>query len=179
MRPLKYGIMVVGMGFLAACAGPIETRIDTAIAVPPAKGSTYLLSISEGPTASTQNDAAMLLDQRLTSQGLTRTMDAETAQYVVSLGLADRPADVGYSAGGEALATPKKKRALQSCSDREYRVTIAIMQVADGMESYRGSASEYHCKANLADVMPHLMDSALSGFAGQNGARIETRNGVD
>ena len=171
--------MLAGMSLLGACSGPIETRIDTAIPAAPAKGSTYLLSAPEGAAAPAQNDAVALLETRLTAQGLTRTADAEAAQYVVSLGVADRPADVGYSAGGAELATPKKKRALQSCADREYRITVAIQNVADGAQSYRGSASEYHCKAKFADVMPLLLDAALSGFNGQTGARVEKRSGLD
>lgn len=179
MRRFRHITILVAIAGLTACSGPIETRIDTAMPVAPASGSTYFLSVPEGDAAPIQSRAAALLEPRLTAVGLTRTSDPEAAKYVVSLGVADRSADFGYQSGGQVIAMPKKKRALQSCVDREYRVTVAIMQVSDGAESYRGSAAEYHCKASLDDILPTLVDAALSGFTGQTGPRVELRQGVD
>lgn len=179
MRPLQYGIMLAVMGLMTACSGPVETRISTAMPAAPEKGGTYFLSVPEGAAAPEQEAAITLLEQRLTAQGLTRTLDSESAQYVVSLGVADRLADVGYTSGNATLAIPKQKRALQSCADREYRITLVIQKVADGTDAYQGSASEYHCKAKFVDAMPLLLDAALSGFNGQTGARIEKRSGLD
>lgn len=179
MRPLKYGMMLAAMGLMTACAGPIETRIDTAIPAAPDKGATYFLSAPEGAAAPAQEAAIALLEPRLAAQGLTRTMDAEVTQYVVSLGVADRPVDVSFMVDGAAVGTPKKKYWFQRCADREYRITVAIQKVADGSRSYQGSASEYHCKAKFDDVMPSLLDAALSGLNGKTGARIEKRSGLN
>ena len=179
MRPLQYGIMLAAVGLMTACSGPVETHISTAMPRAPEKGGIYFLSTPEGVAAPVQEAAIVLLEQRLTTQGLIRTMDSESAQYVVSLGVADRLADVGYTSGDATLAAPKQKRALQSCADREYRITFAIQKVADGTDAYHGSASEYHCKARFTDVMPLLLDAALSGFNGQTGTRVEKRSGLD
>ena len=171
--------LAAGLFALAACSGPIQTRIDTAILHAPERGATYILAMPEGPPAPLAVEAARLLEGRLSALGLTRTDDAEAAHYAASLSVSDRPADMSYAVDGAPLATSKKRRALQSCKDREIGIKLVLMRVKDAAVAYRGMAEEYHCKAKAVDVMPLLLDSALSGFSGQNGQRIVERQGVE
>lgn len=180
MRRFTTGIIVAVSAMLTACAGPIETRIDSALVAPPAKDATYILSAPEGAMGSVESEASRLLETRLGEQGFTRTTDAEAAQYTVSLTVADRPAAMTYRAGDAALADVKPKKPFQNCEDRDFRVAIIITRVADASASYRGSAAEYHCKAKIAEVMPNLLDAALSGLNGRSsGPRIVKRSGLE
>lgn len=180
----KVPVMAAAVLALSACAGPIETRINTAVQEPPARGASYYLSVPEGPVGPMNAEAAKLLEARLASLGLSRIDDPEKAQYAAALTVADRPADMSYAAADIALATAKKRRALQSCKDREVHVAFVLTRIADASSAYRGSAAEYHCKAQTAEVMPLLLDKALSGFSGEGfpglvGARVEQRQGVE
>lgn len=180
MQRFSIGMMLAASALVTACAGPIETRIDSALTAAPAKGASYILSAPEGPLGSVENEAARLLETRLAEHGLSRTTDAETATHAVALSVSDRPADMTYRTGDNALTTVKPKKPFQNCQDRDFRVAVVITRIADASDTYRGSAAEYHCKAKMLAVMPSLLDAALSGLSGDvSGARIVKRKGLE
>jgi len=49
--------------------------------------------------------------------------------------------------------------------------------VIDGSEIYRGRAAEYHCKVEMADALPKLVEAALADFGTPRGNYVLTRNG--
>lgn len=164
---------------LAGCAGPIETRIATAIPTPPPAGAIYILSVPETPLGATEKLAMQQLEARLARHGMVRTDEAEKAQFATTLSIADRPA--GMIEMAEIAATGTKKRRPR-CEARDMQVAILVTQLSDGAAAYRGSASETHCtgKAAFADVMPILLEHAASGLpnagvAGTVGERIALR----
>lgn len=177
--------LVAGSIFaLAACSGPIETRIDTAIPHAPVRGATYFLGVPEGPPAPLAVEAVRLLENKLAALGLTRTDDPETAHYAAALSVSDRPAIISYAVDGGPLVKAKKRKPFQRCQDREIGIKLVLTRVKDAEIAYKGAAEEYHCKAKALDVMPILLDLALSGFSGDgaqglSGPRVQVRQGVE
>lgn len=90
-----------------------------------------------------------------------------------------RPAalSLGSKDGPDSLSPAKRKRPLQSCEDREYRLGVTLTKVGDGSEVYRGRAAEYHCKLEVADALPTLVNAALADFGSPRGTYVLTRKG--
>lgn len=108
---------------------------------------------------------------------------SETGGLQLHVAFAERDAAIGVKTkSGDAvrdIAAAKRKKPLQSCADREMRLTITLTRIADGAELYRGSAAEYHCKAQAPDVVPVLVNAALGDLARPKGAYSIKRQGLE
>ena len=81
------------------------------------------------------------------------------------------------------IAAAKSQKRFQSCKDHEYRLTVNLFDQALGKKLYSGSAAEYHCNATIAQSLPFLIDSALSGLdqepTDSPRSTIRTRQGIE
>lgn len=162
---------------LAGCSGPIETRIHSA-----GDGVTGPITVLADETA--LSPAAVEAQRRVQSAISARVGIAPGAPtHHLSVALSERPAmfalSVGNAQGERAIAPAKTRKPFQNCADREIRVSIILTSISDGREEYRGEAAEYHCKATVEEVMPHLVDAALRNFPAANGRSVLRRSGRD
>lgn len=175
-------LTILTTALVAGCAGPIETRIATRAGTPLPDNQTY----SFGSVAKQDNDlhrsARELVVSDLKSRGFRTDEDAAV---LVDLTLADRPADIAITVGeGEdqtLLVDVKQRKPLQSCKDREHRLTVTIADRISGTTLYSGTAAEFHCKGTLEQSLPHLVRGAMADFGSGSGNRqfIRTRSGVE
>lgn len=169
---------------VSGCAGPIQTRVQThqVIAAPVQK------KFTTSPVDAVANrDLAMARDmvaKSLSERGYESSPDASILLHVA---LSNRPADIAVDAGAEnaeqSISAAKKQKTFQSCKDREHRLTVSLFDQVRGNKLYSGSAAEYHCKGTIAQSLPHLIDSALSGLDEKPTAgprrTIRTRQGIE
>lgn len=167
---LLMGTTIVAL--VSACTSPVKMRIQTTAPTLLSKNATYVVSMPEGVALPFQEEAERLLETRLARFDLSRTVDEVNAKYSASLAIAVRPVQLTYTVGDIRTET-KRKRLFQSCDDQEYLVNIILTHIVDGSVAYRGRAAEYRCKVELTEVLPELLDAALSGFEGKVGARIK------
>jgi hypothetical protein len=113
---------------------------------------------------------------KLEEKGFTLD-DAGVLQLHVAV--SERDAAIALSSEKGAIAKAKRRRPLQSCADKEYRLAVALTRISDGALVYRGSAAEYHCKVKLAQAMPALVDRVLADLAAPKGDYALTRSGVE
>ncbi|MEO0440082.1 MAG: hypothetical protein AAF067_04305 [Pseudomonadota bacterium] len=175
-------LTVLTSAFVAGCAGPIETRITTQAGAALPASQTY----SFGSVSKQDNDlhktARELVDSALKSRGYS---SAENAAVLVDLTLADRPANIAITVGEDTeqavLVDVKQQKPLQSCKDREHRLTISIADRVTGTSLYSGAAAEYHCKGTVEESLPHLVRGAMAEFGSGSGSRqfIRTRSGIE
>jgi hypothetical protein len=147
---------------VTACAGPIETRIDSA-GVALVKPTTF--QIGEAASAEATPTIIGLLQQKGYQQ-------AGTGQLSLQVALSDRPAELALQSGAATLSPAKGKK---RCAKREYRLGVTLTRISDGAEIYRANAAEFHCKLTLADVLPILAQSALADLGAPRGAYIVNR----
>ncbi|ASK89738.1 hypothetical protein [Sphingorhabdus sp. SMR4y] len=169
---------------VSGCAGPIQTRVQTHQLVAPSEQKTFTTSPVDAVANRDLVDARDLVTQSLERRGY---ISSSNASILVHVALADRPADIAVEAGTDKAAqsiTPaKKQKRFQSCKDREHRLTVSLFDQVRGRKLYSGSAAEYHCKGTIAQSLPHLIDSALSGLdkeptAGPRSS-VRTRQGIE
>lgn len=176
--------ILVGAMAVSACAGPIETRIQTHQFVAAAEPKQFTLSPKEVPE---NRDLAMtrdLVTKSLIARGYEASPDAS---ILVHVALSIRPADIAVDGGDKdsshSIASAKPKKRFQSCKDQEHRLTISLFDQARGAKLYSGNAAEYHCKGTIAQSMPFLIDSALSRLdhdpSGIPTKTIRTRQGIE
>lgn len=162
---------------LAACAGPIETRVNSA--GPGVANSSTILK-EEIPTASAAAQARAAVIMLLADKGYRETQSGDVQLHVA---FAERDAAISVKAkSADAvtdIATAKMHKPLQSCADREMRLAVTLTRITDGAELYRGTASEYHCKAQMAEVLPALVTAALADLSQPKGAYKITRQGLE
>jgi hypothetical protein len=151
---------------LAACAGKVETRVNS-------------VGISASPSASFAFDttaSAVLADaQAKVSRALIAKgyREAQPADLILQVTVSDRPASLELKNGVSTLsASAKKKR----CAKREYRVGIVLTRIADGSEFYRANAAEFHCKKSIEHVLDSLLASALADLGSPKGAYVTKRS---
>lgn len=159
---------------LSACAGSVETRVTSAgeNGVSPAS---YILPSAIEAEGVELSRAKAIIAESLSAKGF---IASDNAAVNVEVTLSSRPAALGLTAGTkQILATPRKKKPFQSCGDKEYRLSIAMTRIADGVELYRGSAAEYHCKMSLSEAAPSLASTALADLGQPKGAYILKRSG--
>ncbi|MEO9599695.1 hypothetical protein [Parasphingorhabdus sp.] len=176
--------ILVGATMVSACAGPIETRVEThqAIAAPEQKQFTMSANepIENRDLALARNMVAESLSQR-------GYQSAENASILVHVALSNRPADISVNAGAkdaeQTISAAKSRKRFQSCKDREHRMTISLFDQARGSKLYSGNAAEYHCNGTIAQSLPFLVDSALSGLdteaSDTPSSTIKTREGIE
>lgn len=179
---LQKPIIALSLAALAtSCSAPIATRIASEGRAPEAQAATFVLVNAPGEASSDEKTAHNMVISRLVQRGWRS--DADNANYSLTISLSERPASIGIiakSVGGnqsKVISAPKKNKPLQSCDDVEQRLSIAIVRLSDGARVFRGNASEYHCKAQLNETLPYLVDAALSGIDNPNGNTIIHRAG--
>jgi len=150
---------------VTACAGPIKTRVQTISYVERVQVSEYTFSKDNSPNSQISKLVKQNLEQVLESKGLRKSDDSP---HLLDFSVADRPASVSIHLGEDGkrqvAVSSKENKPFQSCKDREHRLIISLLHKNSGNQLYRGTASEYHCKASLQQSIPHLVKAALSNF---------------
>ncbi|MEP0642253.1 hypothetical protein [Parasphingorhabdus sp.] len=157
--------ILAGSIAVSGCSGPIQTRVQThQVIASPAEKQFTISSLH----AVANQDLALARDvvaKSLSAKGYQLTPNAS---ILVHVGLSDRLANFSINAGDktaeETIAIAKKAKPLQSCQDREHRLTVNLFDQARGSKLYSGNASEYHCKGTIQKSLPFLAKSALSGL---------------
>ena len=145
---------------LAACAGPIETRIDSRGLTTVQPVSFAADSVATGVISGAQNMVA----QALLAKGYRA---ADIADISLQVTVSDRPANLSLLSGTDVLAaTSDKKR----CATREYRLGVTLTKIADGSLFYQSHAAEFHCKLTVSEVLPTLVDAALKDIGTPRGS---------
>ncbi|MEQ1550156.1 hypothetical protein [Sphingorhabdus sp.] len=162
---------------LAACAGPVETRVNSA---GPGIASSTTIFQEALPTSSTAAQARAAVITLLTEKGYRETQ-AGDVQLHVAFAERDAAISVKTKSGDTVadIAAAKAHKPLQSCADREMRLAVTLTRITDGIELYRGTASEYHCKAQMVEVLPALVTAALADLSQPKGAYKITRQGLE
>lgn len=165
-------ILAGGCLSLSACAPALMTRIDSSGAPAQAitKGNAAIIlptKINITPEWQQARDAILA---NLQKKGVDV---AEPATYSIEISLAARPADLslatlGSTAGMEPIA-PIGQKGGTKCVNNDYRLVVVLSRIADGTLLYKGSASEYHCKEKLAEIIPVLVDAAMRDFGNPKG----------
>lgn len=173
-RLLYLSTIILG---LSACAGPIETRV-----VSSGEGLRAPFSIlrEDQPKSETAALARTLVIDRLAGSGYQQS---DSGGLQLQVAFAERDATIAVrTKSGETVhdvAAVKPRKPLQSCADRELRLTVTLTRIADGVELYRGSAAEYHCKARPDEIIPALVEASLDDLSSPKGAYRTTRPGLE
>jgi hypothetical protein len=170
MKQLALPFMMLA---LAACAGPVETRIDNTGQAGAVIG-TYVLAETGEAESPELLQARKLVADRLAVKGLTAS---DTGTYHLEVTVSSRSAVLGLKQEDRSLSGPKPKKPFQNCKDSEYRFGIALTRIVDGAEMYRGSAAEYHCRAGLEQTLPTLVNAALADLGAPKGQYVLKRKG--
>ncbi|QTD57239.1 DUF4136 domain-containing protein [Parasphingorhabdus cellanae] len=172
------------MAITASCSGPIETRIQTQAASTLPAQTQYSFSAKPEQNNKTYDQARELVADALSAKNFVA---AQQAPVMVHIALANRTASIAMTTGEkdqiDIIAPQKERKFLQSCDDIEHRLTLTMVDVADGSTLYSGTAAEYHCKGSLEQSLPYLIDGALSGL-GDDPSQIpnkitRTRAGIE
>jgi hypothetical protein len=150
---------------VASCAGPIQTRVDSA-GVAAFAPTTFMVDANNQVENST---ARTLSISALEKKGLIL---APAGQLLMQVTTAERSADLALS-NGKAMLSPRagKKR----CAKKEYRVGIVLTRISDGAEIYRAHAGEFHCTLTLDAVLPALVDAAVADIGNPRGSYVVKR----
>lgn len=176
--------ILAGAMTVSGCAGPIETRVQTHQAVAAPEQKQFVLSAIDPIANSDLVLARNLVIKSLAKRGYQPSQDASLLMHVA---LSERPADIAVDAGLEdaqhAIAVAKQQKRFQSCKDREHRLTVSLFDQTRGAKLYSGNAAEYHCNGTIAQSLPFLVDSALSGLDSDPSEAprkaVQTRQGVE
>jgi hypothetical protein len=151
--------------FLSACAGPVETRIDSRGLRAVGPVSFVADPDATGPAV----DAQQMVAQALTGKGYRASEMAEVSLQVT---VSDRPANLSLHSGSDVL-TPTSGKKL--CAKREYRVGITLTKIGDGSIFYQSHAAEFHCKLTATEVLPALVAAALNDIGAPRGSYMVKR----
>lgn len=170
--------------FFAGCTGPIETRVQTISSAESPQLSSFHFSDVTAPNAQISDLVKRELDQALEAKGY---LQSKQAPILLGFSIADRPASIAIQLGEDnnvrKVTSTKEDKPFQSCKDREHRLIVTLIQKGSGEQLYRGTASEYHCKAKMQQTVPHLVKAALSDLGGNSSGtvrqRVLTRPGLD
>lgn len=166
---------------LAGCAAPVVTRIETAAPAGLPRAATFMLATIPDDLSPLHQQAIRLVMQSLQQRGWQQ---AEGGDYVLAVTLADKPATSSLQAGDDngsarAVIAPAADRSNnQGCAKRDHRLGVVMTERVSGAIAYAGSAAEFHCKAQLGDSVPYLVQAALDGMNGQQGPRLIARDGA-
>lgn len=173
---LRQFIVPLTLILLAGCSQTVETRIMSK-GQPASIAGTFSLSETTSLSPGLLS-ARKLVSEALLSRGYTI---AENGAFHLEVSLAERPAELslGSAAGPTSIAVAKRKKPLQSCQDREYRIGVALTRVTDGALLFQSSAAEYHCNQPIADSLPELVKAALADLGNPRGTYTVKRAGRD
>jgi hypothetical protein len=97
---------------------------------------------------------------------------AEMADVSLHVTVSDRPSNLSLQSGAAVLAPAADKK---RCAKREYRVGVTLTKIDDGSLYYQSHASEFHCKLTLSEVLPALVDAALTDVGAPRGSYVIKR----
>lgn len=172
---MKQWLVLVGAVSLGTgCSSDIETRVSSSGVSSPDPAAYMISTVAE--TSPEMRSAYRLVALAMARKGLTL---AKEAPLHLEITLDARPAalSLGSKDGAEALSPAKRRKPLQSCEDREYRLGVTLTKVSDGIEIYRGRAAEYHCKLEMADALPTLVRATLADYGNPRGSYVLSRKG--
>lgn len=170
-------LCALGISLLvSACSSGVETRVQSA-GVTTLASQTYAVAASEYESADLKI-AHGLVESALTSRGFARA-DNAPLHLQVTVDSRDAALSLGSSAGPQSLSPAKRRKPLQSCADKEFRVGITLTRVADGSEMYRSRVSEYHCRLPLAEALPIMINAALADLGKPRGSYSILRSGIE
>ena len=173
---MRYLVVPLTAMLIAGCSQAVETRITS-------KGQPALVAGAFSLSENKSQTAELLAAQKLVTDALLSRgyAVAENGTLHLEVSLSERPAELslGTAAGPASLAIAKRKKPLQSCKDREYRIGVALTRVTDGALVYQASAAEYHCNQPLAEVLPELVKAALADLGNPRGTYSVRRTGRD
>jgi hypothetical protein len=132
--------ILAGAMTVSGCAGPIQTRVQTHQLIAAPEQKNFALSAIDVVANSDLARARDMVEKSLSERGYQLSADAS---ILVHVALSDRPADIAINAGDQA---------------------ISLFDQLRGTKLYSGSAAEYHCKGTIAQSLPFLVNSALSGL---------------
>ncbi len=159
---------------MAGCAGPIETRAGLSGAALPANAA-IALNVSHGQQGPLVDEVRRAVAGQLARQGHREAQDG-TARVVIAFTV--RPAAIEVlSARNEVLSAAKRRRALQNCADRTFRLTLVAEGI--GETASRAWAEEYHCKAAPGASIGPLAAQAVAALVGKGSAHPVLRRGQD
>ena len=171
MAGLGACLLAVGM---AGCAGPIETRSGLTGTALPANAA-VALAVSHEQDGPLVDAVRRAVAEQLAARG--HPADAEGAARVV-VTFAERPASLEVlAAKGAVLSAAKRRRALQNCADRTFRLTLVAERTGEAPS--RAWAEEHHCKAAPGSSIGALAAQAAAALAGKTSARPALRSGQD
>jgi hypothetical protein len=149
----------------ASCAGPIETRIDSA-------GASQIASATIVVDESNANENPRARGFVIDVLGKKGFSVAPDGKLLLQVTMSERPAALSLSSGTAVLSPSAVKK---RCAKTEYRLGIALTQISDGAEIYRAHAAEFHCKLALDAVLPVLVDAAMADLGNPRGSYILKR----
>lgn len=160
---------------LAGCSNMVETRVTSSGQSNLISTSLLFDAVNKPPELKT---AYQLVAETLEKKGFS---DAENGAVHLQVTLSSRPAQLAVGTGPAvvSLLPAKHKKALQSCADKEYRLVTILTRIADGVELYRASAAEYHCRLTLSEATQPLVAAALADLGEPRGAYTKKRNSKD
>ncbi len=160
------------MMLATACSSGVETRISSS-GVTSLKTEPYTIS-TIAATSGELRSAYAMVSENLAKKGFGV---AEQAPLHLEITVDQRDASLalGSNQGLENISPPKRRKPLQNCSDREYRLGVTLTRIADGAEIYRGRVAEYHCKMSVTEALPALVDAALADLGQPRGSYIVKR----
>jgi hypothetical protein len=169
---------------VSGCAGPIQTRVQTHQLIAMSENRQFSLPPIDDVTNRNLVIAREMVMKSLTERGYQFSPEAS---ILVHVALSDRPADIAVAAGvkdaEQTLSAAKRQKRFQSCKDQEHRLTISLFDQSRGTQLYSGNAAEYHCKGTVAQSVPFLVETALSGLdhdpTDSPRNEIRTRQGIE
>lgn len=170
----KWLVLIGAATFAAGCSSNIETRVASNGVRSPTAEAYMISTVAE--TSPELRSAYRLVAAAMTEK---RFPLAKEAALHLEITLDARPAmlALGGKDGADSLSPAKKKKPLQSCEDREYRLGVTLTRVRDGSEIYRGRAAEHHCNTPVIDALPTLVNAALADFGNPRGSYVIIRQG--
>jgi hypothetical protein len=159
-----------------ACSADIETCISNSGMNTP-QHEQYMISTFAEASPDLRT-AYSLVARNIAQKGFVIAKSAPL-HLEITLDARDAALALGSAAGPDSLSPAKRKKPLQSCQDKEYRLGITLTRVADGSEVYKSRASEYHCKMPVADALPVLVSAALADFGNPRGSYSVKRTAKD
>jgi hypothetical protein len=174
---MKQRLTVLLIALLAtACSANVETRVSSSGINSP-KPDQYMISTFAEASPELRN-AYKLVARNMEQKGFALTKSAPL-HLEITLDARDAALALGSTDGLETLSPAKRKKPMQSCGDKEYRLGVTLTQVADGAEVYKSRAAEYHCKMPMADALPVLVGAALADFGKPRGSYVVKRKAKD
>lgn len=165
---------IASLLLISACSSGVETRISSSGIANPAAAS-FMISTVAG-TSEDLRAAYALVAKNMVGRGFTM---AKEAPLHLEITLDARGADLALATATGPMSSPKKRKPLQSCGDREYRFSVTLTRVADGLEIYKGRAAEYHCKMPVKEALPILVNAALADLGQPRGSYVVKRQARD